>query len=150
MPKRAWSKKDERQYAHILTSCRARGRGLQTCKRIAAATVNKRRSAEGRTLGGLEGAAIEHEARARDLHRVALTRLGKTFPVTCARLLAALPPAAEGLAEARHSDDRELAATLFQLRTDIEVSLEKCIAPPPPPSRSARIGFAGFSRRRKS
>lgn len=49
----AWSAKDERQYKHILGSCRRtdRRRSLRTCKRIAAATVNKQRRREGRTLG---------------------------------------------------------------------------------------------------
>jgi rubrerythrin len=51
----AWSRKDERQYEHILRSCRRtdRRRSPKTCKRIAAATVNKQRRAEGRTLSGL-------------------------------------------------------------------------------------------------
>lgn len=49
----SWSRKDERQYGHIVQSCRAGSRkSLKTCKRIGAATVNKRRSAEGRTLSG--------------------------------------------------------------------------------------------------
>jgi hypothetical protein len=49
----AWSVKDERQYKHILSSCKRtdRRRSLRTCKRIAAATVNKQRRREGRTLG---------------------------------------------------------------------------------------------------
>lgn len=48
----AWSPKDERQYGHILTSCRKRGQyGEKRCKHIAAATVNKQRRLEGRTLG---------------------------------------------------------------------------------------------------
>lgn len=45
MPK-AWSAKDERQYKHILKSCK---HGEKTCKRIAAATVNKTRAKQGRT-----------------------------------------------------------------------------------------------------
>lgn len=49
----AWSPKDERQYKHIVASCR-RKRGAATCKRIAAATVNKQRRTEGRTLSGLD------------------------------------------------------------------------------------------------
>ena len=49
-----WSPKDERQYGHILASCRKRGRyGVARCKSIAAATVNKRRGREGRSLSGL-------------------------------------------------------------------------------------------------
>jgi len=46
----AWSRRDERQYGHILASCK---RSRKTCKRIAAATVNKRRRFEGRTLSGI-------------------------------------------------------------------------------------------------
>lgn len=46
----AWSAKDERQYKHILKSCVKRGRKPKRCKSIAAATVNKQRAEEGRTL----------------------------------------------------------------------------------------------------
>lgn len=55
MPVGAWTKKDERQYEHILESCRSgkKRRSLKTCKRIAAATVNatraRRRRARRRT-----------------------------------------------------------------------------------------------------
>ena len=57
MPRGAWSAKDERQYAAIKKSCVAsRGkRQTKTCTRIAAATVNKRRREEGRTLSGVHG-----------------------------------------------------------------------------------------------
>jgi hypothetical protein len=48
MPAR-WTAKDERQYEHIKASERETGRPLKRAKAIAAATVNKRRSAEGRT-----------------------------------------------------------------------------------------------------
>jgi hypothetical protein len=52
----AWSKKDERQYKHILKGCRKTDgrRALRTCKRIAASTVNKQRTAESRTLSGFD------------------------------------------------------------------------------------------------
>lgn len=50
----AWSKKDERQYRHIVDSCLGRRRSEKTCKRIAAATVNKQRRREGRTLGDMD------------------------------------------------------------------------------------------------
>jgi hypothetical protein len=55
----AWSKKDERQYKHVLQSCRRtdKRRSLKTCKRIAASTVNKQRRREGRTFSGLGEAA---------------------------------------------------------------------------------------------
>ena len=48
MPK-AWSDKDERQYEHIKKSAKKQGRSSGTATRIAAATVNKERAAEGRT-----------------------------------------------------------------------------------------------------
>ena len=49
MPK-AWSKKDERQYEHVKESERKRGgRSAKRAKEIAARTVNKQRSKEGRT-----------------------------------------------------------------------------------------------------
>jgi hypothetical protein len=48
MPK-AWSNKDERQYEHIKESESKRGRSTRRAKQIAAATVNKKRSSEGRT-----------------------------------------------------------------------------------------------------
>lgn len=47
---RAWSDKDERQYEHIKDSEKKEGRSAKRAKQIAAATVNKRRKAEGRTL----------------------------------------------------------------------------------------------------
>ncbi len=48
MPK-AWSEKDERQYEHVKTSERQRGRSVARAKEIAARTVNKQRRHEGRT-----------------------------------------------------------------------------------------------------
>jgi hypothetical protein len=48
MPAR-WTEKDERQYEHIKASEKKMGRSLKRSKAIAAATVNKRRTAEGRT-----------------------------------------------------------------------------------------------------
>ena len=45
----AWTDKDERQYEHIKDSEKKEGRSVKRAKQIAAATVNKRRSAEGRT-----------------------------------------------------------------------------------------------------
>ena len=48
----AWSNKDERQYEHIKASAKKKGRSTKTAKRIAAATVNKERSKEGRTKSG--------------------------------------------------------------------------------------------------
>ena len=48
MPK-AWSGKDERQYQHIESGEKKRGRSTKVAKRIAAATVNKTRAKQGRT-----------------------------------------------------------------------------------------------------
>jgi len=48
MPK-AWSDKDERQYKHIKKSEKEQGRSEDRAEEIAAATVNKQRSKEGRT-----------------------------------------------------------------------------------------------------
>jgi hypothetical protein len=45
----AWSSKDERQYEHIKAGEKKLGRSTKRAKQIAAATVNKQRSAEGRT-----------------------------------------------------------------------------------------------------
>jgi hypothetical protein len=45
----AWSNKDERQYEHIKDSEKKQGRSTKRAKQIAAATVNKQRSSEGRT-----------------------------------------------------------------------------------------------------
>jgi hypothetical protein len=50
MPK-AWSNKRERQYEHIKSSAKRRGRSTGTAKRIAAATVNKTRRKKGETKG---------------------------------------------------------------------------------------------------
>jgi plasmid stabilization system protein ParE len=49
MPRRAWSKKDERQYEHIKDSQLDEGVSESKAKEIAARTVNKRRREEGRT-----------------------------------------------------------------------------------------------------
>lgn len=48
MPK-AWSNKDERQYEHVKKSEKKQGRSTGRAKEIAARTVNKQRSQEGRT-----------------------------------------------------------------------------------------------------
>ena len=48
MPKE-WSKKDERQYEHVKKSEKEQGRSKDRAEEIAARTVNKQRSEEGRT-----------------------------------------------------------------------------------------------------
>lgn len=59
----AWSRKDERQYEHIVSGCT---RSRKVCKRIAAATVNKRRAAEVHTFSAvLVPALTESQSRKR-------------------------------------------------------------------------------------
>jgi len=45
----AWSKKEERQYAHIKESARKSGKSAERAKEIAARTVNKQRRKQGKT-----------------------------------------------------------------------------------------------------
>ena len=47
MPQQAWSKKRERQYAHIKEGLRDRGKSEDTAEEIAARTVNKERARSG-------------------------------------------------------------------------------------------------------
>jgi len=47
MPQQAWSAKRERQYDHIKSSEKKRGRSTKRAKQIAAATVNKERARKG-------------------------------------------------------------------------------------------------------
>jgi hypothetical protein len=47
MPQQAWSKKRERQYAHIKEGLRERGEDEDTAEEIAARTVNKERARAG-------------------------------------------------------------------------------------------------------
>ncbi|MEI2764408.1 MAG: hypothetical protein V9F82_01750 [Dermatophilaceae bacterium] len=54
MPK-AWSSKDERQYEHVKDSEQERGRSAERAEEIAARTVNKHRSSQGRTTSGKKG-----------------------------------------------------------------------------------------------
>ena len=49
MPQSAWTQKRERQYEHIKTEEKKRGRSEDTAERIAAATVNRTRTAKGET-----------------------------------------------------------------------------------------------------
>lgn len=52
---KAWSNKDERQYDHVKSSEQKQGRSPRVAKRIAAATVNKQRSKEGRVKRSTKG-----------------------------------------------------------------------------------------------
>jgi len=47
MPQRAWSAKRERQYQHIKSGLKSRGRSEDTAEEIAARTVNKERARSG-------------------------------------------------------------------------------------------------------
>jgi hypothetical protein len=49
MPQKAWTDKRERQYEHIKENEKERGRSEDTAERIAAATVNRTRTAKGET-----------------------------------------------------------------------------------------------------
>jgi hypothetical protein len=49
MPRQAWTEKRERQYEHIKEEEKERGRSEDTAERIAAATVNRTRTAKGET-----------------------------------------------------------------------------------------------------
>ncbi|HKY51153.1 MAG TPA: hypothetical protein VJP45_07840 [Candidatus Limnocylindria bacterium] len=49
MPRKTWSPKRERQYEHIKENVKERGRSEETAERIAAATVNRTRTAKGET-----------------------------------------------------------------------------------------------------
>jgi hypothetical protein len=63
MPRGRWSRKDERMYKHIMEKCVAKQKrrsSFKTCERIAAATVNKLRKKQGRTLSGLSGCGCDY------------------------------------------------------------------------------------------
>jgi hypothetical protein len=47
MPQQSWSKKRERQYEHIKSGLKKRGRSEDTAEEIAARTVNKERARRG-------------------------------------------------------------------------------------------------------
>lgn len=50
MPNQHWEAEDEKQYRHVYDSEIERGQDKKTAERIAAATVNKERRREGRTM----------------------------------------------------------------------------------------------------
>jgi hypothetical protein len=63
MMPQAWSKKDERQYEHIKRAAKRRGKSAKVAKRIAAATTNKQRSSEGRTIRKSNGRSRKKSTR---------------------------------------------------------------------------------------
>lgn len=86
---RYWSRHDEAQYKAILRSCRS---GAKTCRRIAAATVNKRRAREG--LGAVVPMATQGFKDGRKSWIVVKPKYGPPMRVTHEVLaeLGALPP----------------------------------------------------------
>ena len=73
MPQSGWSNKRERQYEHIKENEEQRGRPEDTAERIAAATVNRTRTAEGETKAPKSAA---ERAQAQQAARTAGTRAG--------------------------------------------------------------------------
>jgi hypothetical protein len=67
MPQEAWSDKRERQYEHIKSNLKERGRSDDTAERIAAATVNQTRTAKGETKEPKE--PTERAQAKRDMSR---------------------------------------------------------------------------------
>ena len=65
MPQQAWTDKRERQYEHIKSNLKQRGRPERTAERIAAATVNQTRTAKGETKE--RKPPSERESAKRDL-----------------------------------------------------------------------------------
>lgn len=62
----AWSKKDERQYRHVKQSELDRGRSEERAEEIAARTVNKWRSEEGRSAENKSRATGSPNTRLED------------------------------------------------------------------------------------
>jgi hypothetical protein len=73
MPRQAWSDKRERQYEHIKENEEQRGRPEDTAERIAAATVNRTRTAKGETK---EPKSAAERARAQEAAKTASKRAG--------------------------------------------------------------------------
>ena len=71
MPQTAWSPKRERQYEHIKENEKERGRSEDTAERIAAATVNRTRTAKGETK---EPKSAVERSRAQTAARTASKR----------------------------------------------------------------------------
>jgi hypothetical protein len=73
MPRQAWTDKRERQYEHIKENEKERGRSEDTAERIAAATVNRTRTAKGETK---EPKSPAERARAKRAASAASKRAG--------------------------------------------------------------------------
>jgi hypothetical protein len=72
----SWSNKRERQYEHIKSSAKGRGRSAGTAKRIAAATVNKTRRRKGETKGGSKSRRRTSQGGSTSRKRAAAGRKG--------------------------------------------------------------------------
>jgi hypothetical protein len=64
-PRGVKGKKNTRQYEKIKSSAKKSGRSTKTAKRIAAATVNKRRASEKRSRAAKKGAKKKAGAKKR-------------------------------------------------------------------------------------
>jgi hypothetical protein len=73
MPQSAWTAKRERQYDHIKQEEKERGRPEATAERIAAATVNRTRTAKGETK---EQKSAAERANAQKAAKTASKRAG--------------------------------------------------------------------------
>ena len=73
MPRQAWTDKRERQYEHVKENEEQRGRPEDTAERIAAATVNRTRTAKGETK---EPKSAAQRAQAQKAARTAGKRAG--------------------------------------------------------------------------
>jgi hypothetical protein len=74
MPQKVWTEKRERQYEHIKENEKERGRSEETAERIAAATVNRTRTAKGETK---EPKSPTERKRAQRAASTASRRAGK-------------------------------------------------------------------------
>jgi len=74
VPQEAWSPKRERQYEHIKANEKRRGRSEGTAERIAAATVNRTRTAKGETK---EPKSAVERAEAKSAAKRASRRAGR-------------------------------------------------------------------------
>ena len=87
MPQDAWSPKRERQYKHIKEEETQRGRSEGTAERIAAATVNRTRTAKGETKAPKSAAerSKAHKAASTASKRAGSKSRGGTRKKTTAR-----------------------------------------------------------------
>ena len=76
----SWSPKRERQYEHIKSSARARGRSSKRAKEIAAATVNKQRRKAGEAVAGgnrrTKARHVKRKSRVRPPSRMSAAQRG--------------------------------------------------------------------------